>query len=115
MPLSFRPPIVCLQEFVELVRAGQQLEAIAYARRHLAPWAPQHMPELQRAAALLAFQAGTQCAPYRQLLDDARVGGAGRELELAAWFVNNIPARCTAAGRPPVSSDWLADGWVAVG
>ncbi|EFN55158.1 hypothetical protein CHLNCDRAFT_57944 [Chlorella variabilis] len=61
-----------VQEFVELVRAGQQLEAIAYARRHLAPWAPQHMPELQRAAALLAFQAGTQCAPYRQLLDDAR-------------------------------------------
>lgn len=33
----------------------------------------QYLPELQRAAALLAFQAGTQCAPYKQLFDDARV------------------------------------------
>jgi hypothetical protein len=62
------------QEFVELVRAGQQLEAVAYARRHLAPWAPQHMAELQRAAALLAFQAGTQCAPYKALFAGERVG-----------------------------------------
>lgn len=33
----------------------------------------QYLPELQRAAALLAFQAGTQCTPYKQLFDDARV------------------------------------------
>lgn len=55
------------------MRAGQQLEAIAYARRHLAPWAPQYLPELQRAAALLAFQAGTRCAPYAALFEDTRV------------------------------------------
>ncbi|PSC75906.1 macrophage erythroblast attacher [Micractinium conductrix] len=61
-----------VQEFVELVRSGQQLEAIAYARRHLAPWAVQYLPELQRAAALLAFQAGTKCGPYAQLFDDER-------------------------------------------
>lgn len=63
------------------MRAGQQLESIAYARCHLAPWAGQYLPELQRAAALLAFQADTLCAPYKQLFDDARVGGwadAGR-------------------------------------
>ena len=73
---------------MELVRAGQQLEAIAYARRHLAPWAGQHMQELQRAAALLAFQAGTQCAPYRQLFEEERVRGAPRQpdsLPESAW------------------------------
>lgn len=59
------------------MRAGQQLEAVAYARRHLAPWAPQHLPELQRAAALLAFQAGTQCAPYKALFAAERVGALG--------------------------------------
>jgi hypothetical protein len=59
---------------VELIRAGQQLEAIAYARRHLAPWAPQYMPELQQAATLLTFQAGLEIEPYKQLLDNARVG-----------------------------------------
>ncbi|KAL4858795.1 hypothetical protein ACK3TF_001186 [Chlorella vulgaris] len=61
-----------VQEFVELIRAGQQLEAIAYARRHLAPWAPQYMPELQQAATLLTFQAGLEIEPYKQLLDNAR-------------------------------------------
>ena len=36
-----------LQEFVELVRAGKMLEAITYARQHLAQWAGSHMQELQ--------------------------------------------------------------------
>ena len=36
-----------LQEFVELVRAGKMLEAIKYARQHLAQWAGSHMQELQ--------------------------------------------------------------------
>lgn len=48
------PPCLLLpthpQEFVELVRAGQQLEAIAYARRHLAPWASQVRGGPQRAS-----------------------------------------------------------------
>ena len=76
------PPLAGLQEFVELVRGGRHLEAVAYARRHLAPWAtagapPHHLlPELQRAAALLAFpDAGSVCEPYHQLLQEERVGG----------------------------------------
>ncbi len=28
------------QEFVELVRGERMMEAIAYSRRHLSPWAP---------------------------------------------------------------------------
>lgn len=42
------------QEFVELVRAGQQLEAIAYARRHLAPWASQASKQHSLRGAMLA-------------------------------------------------------------
>lgn len=47
MPRPHPPLPRTAQEFVELVRSGQQLEAIAYARRHLAPWAVQYLPELQ--------------------------------------------------------------------
>ena len=67
------------QEFIELVRAGRRSQAIAYARGHLAPFAPAHMPELQRAAAALAFGPGTTCGPYQRLFDESQVGRpAGR-------------------------------------
>lgn len=45
-----------LQVFIEFVRKGEMMEAIAYAKRNLAPWAPQHMEELQRVIATIAFQ-----------------------------------------------------------
>lgn len=32
-----------LQEFVELVRGGKSIAAITFARRHLAPWAADHL------------------------------------------------------------------------
>ena len=47
------------------MRADQRLAAIKHARAHLAPWAGQHMAELQRAVATLAFTSATKCAPYR--------------------------------------------------
>ncbi|KAK9843527.1 hypothetical protein WJX81_007413 [Elliptochloris bilobata] len=56
-----------VQEFVELVRAERLLDALRYARAHLAPWAGAHLPELQRALAALAFRAGTACEPYAAL------------------------------------------------
>eukprot|EP00887_Chlorella_sp_A99_P005679 scaffold1.g5679.t1 len=63
-----------MQEFVELVRGGRMLEAIAYARAHLAPWAGQHMQRLQHVTALLAFTAATSCPRYAPLLEEARWG-----------------------------------------
>ena len=41
-------PICHGQEFVELVRANAMLPAVAYARKHLAPFATTHLPELQQ-------------------------------------------------------------------
>lgn len=48
----------------------QRLSAVTYARQHLAPWAPQHMAELQRALATLALTASTKVAPYKALFSE---------------------------------------------
>ena len=49
------------QEFVELVRQEQMLDAIAYSREHLSPWSDLYQADLQRALAALAFRAGALC------------------------------------------------------
>ncbi|KAK9123688.1 hypothetical protein Sjap_013290 [Stephania japonica] len=54
-----------LQEFIELVRADNNLRAITYARKYLAPWGASHMKELQRVMATLAFKSNTECAAYK--------------------------------------------------
>jgi len=54
-----------LQEFIELVRAENNLRAITYARKYLAPWGATHMKELQRVIATLAFKRDTECATYK--------------------------------------------------
>uniref|UniRef100_A0A7S0WRW8 Macrophage erythroblast attacher n=1 Tax=Chlamydomonas leiostraca TaxID=1034604 RepID=A0A7S0WRW8_9CHLO len=64
-----------VQEFLELVRAERRMDAIAHARAHLAPWAGQHMGELQRAVATLAFGAHTGCARYAPLFDASQWEG----------------------------------------
>jgi macrophage erythroblast attacher len=51
-----------VQEFIELVRQEKRVEAIEYARKQLAQWAPLHMQDLQRAVATLAFTKHTRCA-----------------------------------------------------
>lgn len=68
-PLEFR---LRVQEFLELVRGDRLSAAIKYARTDLAPWAAQYGPELQRAAAVLAFRAHTRCEPYTALFSDQR-------------------------------------------
>ncbi|XAR56123.1 hypothetical protein NMG60_11036469 [Bertholletia excelsa] len=58
-----------LQEFIELVRAENNLRAITYARKYLAPWGATHMKELQRVMATLAFKSGTECLTYKVLFE----------------------------------------------
>ncbi|GLT93164.1 hypothetical protein SLE2022_109660 [Rubroshorea leprosula] len=58
-----------LQEFIELVRAENNLRAISYARKHLAPWGATHMKELQRVMATLAFKSNTECTKYKVLFE----------------------------------------------
>ncbi|XP_062092776.1 protein MAEA homolog isoform X2 [Humulus lupulus] len=54
-----------LQEFIELVRAENNLRAITYARKYLAPWGSSHMKELQRVFVTLAYKSTTECATYK--------------------------------------------------
>ncbi|KAJ8618181.1 hypothetical protein MRB53_014367 [Persea americana] len=58
-----------LQEFIELVRADNNLRAITYARKYLATWGATHMKELQRVMATLAFKSNTECATYKVLFE----------------------------------------------
>ncbi|RWW24708.1 hypothetical protein GW17_00010994 [Ensete ventricosum] len=55
-----------LQEFIELVRADENLRAISYARKYLAPWGATYMKELQRVVATLAFRHDTECSTYKR-------------------------------------------------
>ncbi|RCV35824.1 hypothetical protein SETIT_7G270600v2 [Setaria italica] len=61
-----------LQEFVEFVKAKNCIQAIAYARKYLAPWGSIHMKELQRVTATLVFRSNTNCAPYKILFEKDR-------------------------------------------
>lgn len=58
-----------LQEFIEYVRAENNMRAIAYARKYLAPWGATHMKELQRVMATLAFKSTTECTTYKVLFE----------------------------------------------
>ncbi|KAG9138858.1 hypothetical protein Leryth_007475 [Lithospermum erythrorhizon] len=58
-----------LQEFIELVRADSNMQAIAYARKYLAPWGATEMKELQKVMATLAFGRSTECESYKALFD----------------------------------------------
>ncbi|KAF5830225.1 hypothetical protein DUNSADRAFT_14887 [Dunaliella salina] len=51
-------------EFIELVRRKEKVQAIHYAREHLAPWASQYLQEFQRAVATLALPFGAACAVF---------------------------------------------------
>ncbi|KAL8518263.1 hypothetical protein ACS0TY_009578 [Phlomoides rotata] len=59
-----------LQEFIELVRAENNMRAITYARKYLAPWGATHMKELQRVVATLAFKSNTECPIYKVLFEE---------------------------------------------
>ncbi|ONI24073.1 hypothetical protein PRUPE_2G222200 [Prunus persica] len=54
-----------LQEFIELVRAENNLRAITYAQKYLAPWGTTHMKELQRVFVTVAYKSTTECATYK--------------------------------------------------
>jgi macrophage erythroblast attacher len=60
------------QEFIELVRADQRVDAIKHARRHFTVLEEEQQSSLQQVMGLLAFQADTTVEPYRSLFDPKR-------------------------------------------
>lgn len=63
---------VRLQEFIELVKAGDRLEAVRHAKKHLASEEQCHLDIVQQGMGLLAFPLDTLIQPYKDLLDSNR-------------------------------------------
>ncbi|KAF8468862.1 CTLH/CRA C-terminal to lish motif domain-containing protein [Kalaharituber pfeilii] len=82
-----------LQQYIELVRAGNKKDAITYSKKFLAVHHEAHLPEIEKAAALLAYPPDTQWQPYKNLYSP------NRWEYLATFFVNthhdlyNLPFR----------------------
>ena len=64
---------VLLQEFIELVKKGNRLEAVKHAKKFLSTEDAEHLPIVQQGMALLAFPLDTVLQPYKDLLDTARL------------------------------------------
>lgn len=54
-----------MQEYIELSRAGNRMEAIAYLKKYLISWQETHIAQIQQLSALLAFPSTTICGPYK--------------------------------------------------
>ncbi|EFI27062.1 macrophage erythroblast attacher isoform 1 [Coprinopsis cinerea okayama7 len=80
-----------LQEYIELCRARNKTEAIAYIRKYLSSWHETHMSQLNQASGLLAFPPDTKCAPYRRLYDHSRWNSLVRSFRVAIYSLNTIP------------------------
>jgi len=63
---------VRLQEFIELVKAGDKLEAVKHAKKHLASDDSGQLETVQQACGLLAFPLHTALQPYKELLNPNR-------------------------------------------
>lgn len=74
MPTSFNSQSTLefdlrMQEYIEMVRQRRLPEAISYSKKYLVPFADTQLPLIQKAMALLAFPADTDCRPYQVPVD----------------------------------------------
>lgn len=54
-----------IQEYIELIRAKNTLEAIPYSQKYLAPLEPIDTKRFQQVMGLFAFGSDTTCLPYK--------------------------------------------------
>lgn len=66
---------VRLQEFLELVKTGNKLEAVKHAKKFLSTDDSSHLGLVQQGMGLLAFPLSTVIQPYKDLLDASRWQG----------------------------------------
>ncbi|TFK34451.1 CTLH/CRA C-terminal to lish motif domain-containing protein [Crucibulum laeve] len=80
-----------LQEYIELSRSRNMLEAIAYSKKHLVPWQDTHLAQIEQASALLAFPPNTRCPSYKRLYDLSRWNNLVKSFRLAIYNLNTLP------------------------
>ena len=61
-----------LQEFLELVKSGNKLEAVKHAQKFLSTDDSSYLGIVQQSMGLLAFPLFTLIQPYKDLLDNSR-------------------------------------------
>ncbi|TFY52525.1 hypothetical protein EVJ58_g9968 [Rhodofomes roseus] len=81
-----------LQEYIELARAGKNIDAIAYSKKHLLPWQETHLPQIRQASALLCFPPNTTCSPYKRLYDLSRWNTLIQSFRLAFYNLSTLPS-----------------------
>jgi CTLH/CRA C-terminal to LisH motif domain len=81
-----------VQEYVELIKAGDLGAALRYARRHLQHFAADEFGEFKRAMVLLVIGKDTRCARYHGVLSDARWTDLCSLFLQALLRINNLTA-----------------------
>ncbi|KAI0346684.1 hypothetical protein BDW22DRAFT_1405428 [Trametopsis cervina] len=87
-PLEFE---LRLQEFIELARARNLLDAIAYQKKHLIQWQETHAAQINQAAALLAYTPATAFGPYKRLYDPKRWETLVQSFRVAIYNLSTLP------------------------
>ena len=87
---------VRLQEYLELVKRGQKLEAVKHAKKFLCTETElEHLSVVQQAMGLLAFSSSTQIQPYKDLLDKSRWQSLIEQFRLENFRLHQLSAQCT--------------------
>ncbi|CAO3623504.1 unnamed protein product [Cunninghamella echinulata] len=85
------------QEYIELLRVGRKLEAIAYSKKYLRQWQETENKRFMEAMGLLAHGKDTKCEPYRSLYD------THRWQELVSQFRSENYVLCSLTSHPLLS------------
>ncbi|KAI5122115.1 hypothetical protein M0805_002237 [Coniferiporia weirii] len=80
-----------LQEYIELAREGNSIEAIAYSKKHLVSWHDTHLRQIRQASALLALPERSAFGPYKRLYDTGRWETLVRAFRLSVYNLNALP------------------------
>jgi len=86
---------VRLQEFIELAKVGNKLEAVRHAKKHLASEEGSHLEVVQQAMGLLAFPLDTPLQPYRDLLDPGRWQSLTQQFKTENYRLHQLSAQST--------------------
>ena len=87
---------VRLQEYLELVKKGQKLEAVKHAKKFLCTETElEHLAVVQQAMGLLAFSSSTQIQPYKDLLDKSRWQTLIEQFRQENFRLHQLSAQCT--------------------
>lgn len=79
------------QEFIELIRSEQRLQAVKHAQKYFSAFEQDQLEEIKKCMALLAFPVTTQLEPYKTMLDLKRWDDLLVDFRLENYRLFGIP------------------------